>query len=104
MDLYKHVAMPVVDKVLNGYNGTIFAYGQTGTGKTYTMAGYQKNEEMKGIIPNTFAHIFSQIARSGGEKSFVVTVTYLEIYNEDVRGLFVDLIHDYGIHSRIETL
>lgn len=87
MDLYRHVALPVVEKVLNGYNGTIFAYGQTGTGKTYTMAGLQKADDTKGIIPNTFSHIFTQIGRASGEKSFVVTVTYLEIYNEDVRDL-----------------
>ncbi|XP_022900797.1 kinesin-like protein KIF3A isoform X2 [Onthophagus taurus] len=86
MDLYRHIAFPIVEKVLQGYNGTVFAYGQTGTGKTYTMAG-KNTSETKGIIPNTFSHIFSQISRSTGEKSFVVTVTYLEIYNEDVRDL-----------------
>lgn len=86
MDIYRRVALPVVDKVLNGYNGTIFAYGQTGTGKTYTMSGYHKSDDLKGIIPNTFSHIFSQIARSN-DKTFVVTVTYVEIYNEDIRDL-----------------
>lgn len=86
MEIYRRVALPVVDKVLNGYNGTIFAYGQTGTGKTYTMSGHQKSDDIKGIIPNTFSHIFSQIARSN-DKTFVVTVTYVEIYNEDIRDL-----------------
>lgn len=86
IDIYRRAALPIVDKVLNGYNGTIFAYGQTGTGKTYTMSGYQKSDELKGIIPNTFSHIFSQIARSN-EKTFVVTVTYVEIYNEEIRDL-----------------
>lgn len=86
IDIYRRVALPVVDKVLNGYNGTIFAYGQTGTGKTYTMSGYHKSDDLKGIIPNTFSHIFSQIARSN-DKTFVVTVTYVEIYNEDIRDL-----------------
>ena len=87
MDLYRHIAFPIVEKVLQGYNGTIFAYGQTGTGKTYTMAGKQNHPEVKGIIPHTFSHIFGQISRSSGERSFVVTITYLEIYNEDVRDL-----------------
>lgn len=86
MEIYRRVALPVVDKVLNGYNGTIFAYGQTGTGKTYTMSGYQKSDDLKGIIPNTFSHIFSQIARAN-DKTFVVTVTYVEIYNEEIRDL-----------------
>lgn len=86
IEIYRRVALPIVDKVLNGYNGTIFAYGQTGTGKTYTMSGCQKSDDLKGIIPNTFSHIFSQIARSN-EKTFVVTVTYVEIYNEEIRDL-----------------
>lgn len=87
MDLYRHIALPIVEKAFQGYNGTIFAYGQTGTGKTYTMSGVPNQNDLKGIIPNTFSHIFAQISRASGERSFVVTVTYLEIYNEDVRDL-----------------
>lgn len=81
------IAFPIIEKVLEGYNGTIFAYGQTGTGKTFTMAGNPTVPELKGIIPNTFSHVFSQISRASEEKSFVVKVTYLEIYNEEVRDL-----------------
>ncbi|XP_065165361.1 kinesin-like protein KIF3A [Atheta coriaria] len=87
MEIYRHIAYPIVEKTLQGYNGTIFAYGQTGTGKTFTMAGDNKVPELKGIIPNAFSHIFSHIARASEEKAFAVTVTYLEIYNEDVRDL-----------------
>ena len=47
--------------------GTIFAYGQTGTGKTYTMAGVPGVSELSGIIPNSFAHIFGHIAKCEGE-------------------------------------
>lgn len=86
-DLYRHVALPVVDKVLEGYNGTILVYGQTGTGKTYTMTGIQKTDARKGIIPNAFSHIFTEIGSSSGQKCFVATVTYLQIYNEDVHDL-----------------
>lgn len=57
-------ARPIVDKVLEGYNGTILAYGQTGAGKTYTMAGLPDSPQTKGIIPNTFAHIFGHIAKA----------------------------------------
>nr|CAI5827654.1 unnamed protein product [Callosobruchus analis] len=87
LEMYRMIAFPIVEKALEGYNGTIFAYGQTGTGKTYTMAGNHNVPELRGIIPNTFSHIFSQISRASEEKSFVVKVTYLEIYNEDVRDL-----------------
>lgn len=64
IDLYVNTARPIVDKVLEGYNGTILAYGQTGTGKTYTMVGNSDSPQTKGIIPNTFAHIFGHIAKA----------------------------------------
>lgn len=64
IDLYIDTARPIVDKVLEGYNGTILAYGQTGTGKTYTMSGNAESPQTKGIIPNTFAHIFGHIAKA----------------------------------------
>jgi len=47
--------------------GTIFAYGQTGTGKTFTMEGVRTVPELRGIIPNSFAHIFGAIAKSEGD-------------------------------------
>ncbi|CAH2100547.1 unnamed protein product [Euphydryas editha] len=87
MDIYLQTANPIVEQVLKGYNGTIFAYGQTGTGKTYTMAGSNSAPELRGIIPNSFAHIFSHIAMAKDDEKFLVCVTYLEIYNEEVRDL-----------------
>ncbi|XP_045781848.1 kinesin-like protein KIF3A isoform X2 [Maniola jurtina] len=87
MDIYVQTASPIVEQVLRGYNGTIFAYGQTGTGKTYTMAGSNSAPELRGIIPNSFAHIFSHIATAKDDEKFLVCVTYLEIYNEEVRDL-----------------
>ncbi|XP_055542710.1 kinesin-like protein KIF3A [Wyeomyia smithii] len=87
IDLYIDTARPIVDKVLEGYNGTILAYGQTGTGKTYTMSGNPDSPQTKGIIPNTFAHIFGHIARGKENQKFLVRVSYMEIYNEEVRDL-----------------
>jgi kinesin family protein 3/17 len=87
MDVYNRVARPIVQNVLEGYNGTIFAYGQTGTGKTFTMEGNRSVSELKGIIPNSFAHIFGAIAKAEDDVKFLVRVSYLEIYNEDVRDL-----------------
>lgn len=57
--------------VFSGYNGTIFAYGQTGTGKTFTMEGNRSVPELKGIIPNSFAHIFGYIAKAAEQIKFV---------------------------------
>ncbi|GFW96012.1 kinesin-like protein KIF3A [Trichonephila clavipes] len=87
LDVYNLAARPIIDNVLEGYNGTIFAYGQTGTGKTFTMEGNRDIPEQKGIIPNSFAHIFGHIAKAEGDKRFLVRATYLEIYNEEVRDL-----------------
>ena len=87
LDIYNETARPIVNSVLEGYNGTIFAYGQTGTGKTYTMEGDREVSHLQGIIPNSFAHIFGHIAKSEGENQFLVRVSYLEIYNENVRDL-----------------
>ncbi|XP_012280410.1 kinesin-like protein KIF3A isoform X2 [Orussus abietinus] len=87
VDVYNETARPIVDKVLQGYNGTILAYGQTGTGKTYTMSGTKTSPQLRGIIPNTFAHIFGHIAKADDHQKFLVRTTYLEIYNEEVRDL-----------------
>uniref|UniRef100_H2T4J9 Kinesin-like protein n=1 Tax=Takifugu rubripes TaxID=31033 RepID=H2T4J9_TAKRU len=87
LDVYNLTARPIIESVLEGYNGTIFAYGQTGTGKTFTMEGVRAVPELRGIIPNSFAHIFGHIAKAEGDKRFLVTVSYLEIYNEEVRNL-----------------
>lgn len=56
--VYDESAFPLVESVIEGYNGTIFAYGQTGCGKTHTMLGTQ---DMPGIIPGCFKHIFGYI-------------------------------------------
>ena len=53
--------------VLLSISGTIFAYGQTGTGKTFTMEGVRAVPELRGIIPNSFAHIFGHIAKAEGD-------------------------------------
>lgn len=72
-EIYADIFHPIVDSVLQGFNGTIFAYGQTGTGKTFTMEG---REENPGVIPRTFSDIFNHIARSS-HKQFLVRSSYL---------------------------
>lgn len=86
-DLYDESVRPLVDSVLAGFNGTIFAYGQTGTGKTYTMQGAWMDPEKRGVIPNAFDHVFTHISRSQSDKQYLVRASYLEIYLEEIRDL-----------------
>lgn len=86
-DLYDESVRPLIDSVLAGFNGTIFAYGQTGTGKTYTMQGAWMDPEKRGVIPNAFDHIFTHISRSQSDKQYLVRASYLEIYREEIRDL-----------------
>uniref|UniRef100_A0A1A7YVA3 Kinesin-like protein n=1 Tax=Iconisemion striatum TaxID=60296 RepID=A0A1A7YVA3_9TELE len=86
IDLYDETFRPLVDSVLLGFNGTIFAYGQTGTGKTYTMEGIRNDVERRGVIPNSFEHIFTHISRSQNQQ-YLVRASYLEIYQEEIRDL-----------------
>lgn len=86
IDLYDESFRPLVDSVLQGFNGTIFAYGQTGTGKTFTMEGVRHDPERRGVIPNSFEHIFTHISRSQNQQ-YLVRAAYLEIYQEEIRDL-----------------
>ncbi|CAF1452844.1 unnamed protein product, partial [Rotaria sordida] len=85
-NVYEQTARPLVDSVLEGFNGTIFAYGQTGTGKTFTMEGIRSQVELRGIIPSSFTHIFDSISHTTS-RQFLVRASYLEIYNESIRDL-----------------
>ncbi|XP_016316011.1 kinesin-like protein KIF11 [Sinocyclocheilus anshuiensis] len=90
IDVYRSVVCPILDEVIMGYNCTVFAYGQTGTGKTFTMEGERSpNEEftweedpLAGIIPRTLHQIFEKLTNNGTE--FSVKVSLLEIYNEEL--------------------
>ena len=103
LDLYAETFAPLVDSVLDGFNGTIFAYGQTGTGKTYTMEGIKNDAENRGVIPNSFEHIFSHIAKSENQL-YLVKASYLEIYMEDVRDLLAkDQTKNLELKERPDT-
>ncbi|KEP62515.1 UNVERIFIED_CONTAM: kinesin motor domain-containing protein [Hammondia hammondi] len=84
--IYDETAVGIVESVMEGYNGTIFAYGQTGTGKTHTMVGTESCHVNKGIIPRAFEHIFSRVACSTRTR-YLVQASFLEIYNEEIRDL-----------------
>ena len=85
--VYNTTARAVVDSSLQGYNATIFAYGQTGTGKTYTMEGFHQHDQ-RGIIPRAIEQIFNHISSSVSPRlRFLVRASYLQIYNEVISDL-----------------
>ena len=87
-EIYEETALPIVRAAMEGYNGTVFCYGQTGTGKTHTMEGSLDPPHERGIIPNAFDTVFADIdASEAVDKTFLVRASFLEIYNENVRDL-----------------
>ncbi|KAL6630702.1 hypothetical protein ACP70R_028553 [Stipagrostis hirtigluma subsp. patula] len=90
-DVFNHAVVPLVNEVLDGYNCTIFAYGQTGTGKTYTMeggGGKAQNGELPsdaGVIPRAVKRIFDILEAQSAEYS--MKVSFLELYNEELTDL-----------------
>lgn len=98
-EIYQMCAFRIVESVLQGYNGTIFAYGQTGTGKTFTMEGDTRSAELSGIIPRTFEQIFGTIDGTG-DKQFLVSISILELYNEDIFDLLMTKKNKLSIREK----
>ncbi|KAK2951430.1 putative Chromosome-associated kinesin KIF4 [Blattamonas nauphoetae] len=88
--VFSYTTAPLIEKVIQGYNATCFAYGMTGSGKTYTMMGDligSGNDGVKGIYTYAAEMIFDQIQSASEERDFIVTVSFVEIYNEQVKDL-----------------
>ena len=85
-DIYSFGVKEIIDSVLNGYNGTVLAYGQTSSGKTYTMEGEMEFERTQGIIPRMISHVFKYIYNTEGT-DFIIKVSMIEIYQEKIRDL-----------------
>lgn len=99
-DVFDFSIRPTVDDILNGYNGTVFAYGQTGAGKSYTMMGTDiDSEASKGIIPRIVEQIFASILASPGNIEYTVRVSYMEIYMERIRDLLSPQNDNLPIHE-----
>ena len=109
--------------VLEGYNATILAYGQTGTGKTHSMEGFKYNgqDPARGIIPRSMEEVFEFIQmQSSQNTTFMVRASYLQIYNEVIsdllkvertslniredkkRGVFVEGLSEWAVRSPTE--
>ena len=78
---------PIVRSVLDGFNATIFAYGQTSSGKTFTMEGVVDDEHLRGVIPRMVSTIFSGIESAATTVEFALRVSMIEVYQERIRDL-----------------
>ena len=88
-EIYTNVGKRIVDDIMAGYNGTIFAYGQSGSGKTYTMYGKDiYDENTKGIIPRVVEEIFKRVEKSDNSIDFQFKLSVMEIYKEVMYDLF----------------
>jgi kinesin family protein 11 len=97
-EVFDTTLKPVISDVLKGYESTVFAYGQTGTGKTHTMEGSLANPEEHGVIPRSAQAIFEQLTREELKyESFSVFCSYLEIYNEEL----CDLLAEEGSQKNV---
>jgi len=129
-EVYEHVMPDLIQAILHGYNASVFAYGQTSSGKSYTISGVtggpvetQEQGAMKnfgrgaetgeagdsrdsraGLVYRTIDELFARInelrRRSGGAWEFVVSVSYLQIYNEQIG----DLLNDQATNLRIREI
>ncbi|EPB74895.1 hypothetical protein ANCCEY_06011 [Ancylostoma ceylanicum] len=97
--VYMGAAYHIVQDVLSGYNGTVFAYGQTSSGKTHTMEGVIGDPVMQGIIPRIVQDIFNHIYTMDTELEFHIKVSYFEIYNEKIRDLLDPEKVNLSIHE-----
>lgn len=88
-DIFSQVAKPIVDDAVSGFNGTILAYGQTASGKTYTITGSDiLDPNSQGLIPRMISTVFDHIESSDNSLEYELKVSYSELYLEKI----VDLL------------
>uniref|UniRef100_A0A7N1A5D7 Kinesin-like protein n=1 Tax=Kalanchoe fedtschenkoi TaxID=63787 RepID=A0A7N1A5D7_KALFE len=97
-EVYERLTKDIVHAAVEGFNGTVFAYGQTSSGKTFTMNGSQTDP---GVIHQAVRDIFSKI-QEATDREFLVRVSYMEIYNEEINDLFAVENKKLQIHESLE--
>ncbi len=89
----------MIAKALEGYHSTIFAYGQTGSGKTFTMQGEESSldpQQLNGLIPKITRDLFDKIAKLRHQRSYTVSMSFLQIYSEKI----YDLLNPASLNNR----
>lgn len=84
--IFAHISNRVLHRVLDGYNGSVFCYGQSSSGKTWTMEGARRGPE-RGIIPRAFEFIFDRMEAASESTEFALTVSMVEVYMEKILDL-----------------
>ena len=95
-DVYKHVVTVTVQQALIGFNGTVFAYGQTNSGKTHTLTGTRTDP---GLVPRAVQDVFRSID-AAVDKTFLLRVAFFEIYNENLRDLLRPEVSSLSIREK----
>ena len=100
--VFDDVARPICEDVLEGFNGTIMCYGQTGAGKSFTMVGDGQDYHLRGMAPRALGQIFREV-NNRPEYQYTVRFSCLEIYNENLFDLLATL-PEYGPRSELSLL
>ena len=86
-EVFSIAAEPLLNGLFEGINCTLFCYGQTSSGKTFTMEGIRNNTNLMGIIPRSMNYIFNKINNMSCDIEFSVKCSYIQIYNEKIQDL-----------------
>ena len=97
--IFEQVAKPLILSAFEGINGTLFCYGQTASGKTYTMEGISSDNDLCGIIPRMMNLVFEIINSGSSDIEFSVKCQYYQIYNEKIQDLIDTTKTDLAIRE-----
>ncbi|KAI6696909.1 hypothetical protein NL676_017028 [Syzygium grande] len=97
-EVYESRTKDIVAAAVRGFNGTVFAYGQTNSGKTHTMRGSGREP---GVIPLSVHDLFNSINKEVG-REFLLRMSYMEIYNEEINDLLAPEHRKLQIHENLE--
>ncbi|XP_047156941.1 kinesin-like protein KIN-7O [Vigna umbellata] len=97
-EVYEARTKDIVEAAVRGFNGTVFAYGQTNSGKTYTMRG---SKAEPGVIPLSVNDLF-RIIQQDVDREFLLRMSYMEIYNEEINDLLAPEHRKLQIHENLE--
>jgi len=110
--VYLDLGQPMLQQALDGFNATVFAYGQTGSGKSFSMMGTDSDPNLKGIIPQLNDDLFVKVKEkltimqekaekenSNAKTKFMVSASFLEVYNEEIKDLLNPSDRKLKIHE-----